>query len=172
MRLLWLALFLLFCSSLIQAESVYLSPEDFLSQTFGENVPAAQAFWFTKAHREAATRILGHAPAGARLRYWQENGRSVWIMDEIGKEYPITFGVVVNQQAIEQVRVLIYRESRGWEIRSAAFARQFLQAHLAAEQKLDRQIDGITGATLSVRAMQNVTRLALYLDQQINVATR
>ncbi|MCP4949490.1 MAG: FMN-binding protein [Aestuariibacter sp.] len=33
--------------------------------------------------------------------------------------------------------------------------------------KLDRQIDGITGATLSVRAVTRLARMALYLHSQI-----
>jgi hypothetical protein len=64
------------------------------------------------------------------------------------------------------LRVLIYRESRGWEVRHAFFTRQFDQAQLE-NGKLDRSIDGITGATLSVEALQRAARLALWLDQQL-----
>ena len=66
--------------------------------------------------RTAASNILGHAPAMLRMRYWQAGAKTAWIIDEIGKELPITFGVVVENDAIQVLRVLQFRESRGWEI--------------------------------------------------------
>jgi hypothetical protein len=64
------------------------------------------------------------------------------------------------------VTVLAFRESRGWEIRHPAFTQQFKDATLI-DNALDRHIDGVSGATLSVWAMTAVTRLALYLDTLI-----
>jgi Na+-translocating ferredoxin:NAD+ oxidoreductase RnfG subunit len=79
---------------------------------------------------------------------------------------PITVGVAVNNGAIERVKVLVYRESRGWEVKSPAFTAQFSGAKLDSEKRLDKQIDGISGATLSVRALSRLTRLALLFDRQ------
>lgn len=162
----WFGLFALFLSC-AQAESVYLAPDAFLQQAFADKTPAPEVFWFTKERREVMTQILGHSPSGARTRYWRVGERSAWILEEIGKEQPITFGVLVNGDKIERIAVLVYRESRGWEVRSDAFTRQFEQAKLTDTNKLSQPIDGITGATLSVRAMENVARLALYLHQQL-----
>jgi Na+-translocating ferredoxin:NAD+ oxidoreductase RnfG subunit len=39
---------------------------------------------------------------------------------------------------------------------------------LATDGYLSDSIDGITGATLSVRAVERVARLALWLDMQVN----
>ena len=97
------------------------------------------------------------------MRYWQSGDRSVWILNEIGKEQPITFGVVIQAGKIERVKVLAFRESRGGEIRHPAFTQQFKDATLVGKA-LDRHIDGVSGATLSVWAMTAVTRLALYLE--------
>ena len=63
------------------------------------------------------------------------------------------------------VRVLIYRESRGWEVKYPAFTDQFRGARLTSDGKLDQSIDGISGATLSVHALTRLARLALLLDQ-------
>jgi hypothetical protein len=63
------------------------------------------------------------------------------------------------------VRVLVYRESRGQEVRQSAFLKQFKEAKLAQGDRLDRQIDGIAGATLSVGAMERMARLALFFDR-------
>ncbi len=105
-----------------------------------------------------------------RLRYWGRDGRTAWILDEIGKEEPITTGIVVNGRAIEEVKVLIFRESRGWEVRHPFFTDQFKGARLGHDDQLDRHIDGISGATLSVRALKRLARVALFLHQHAEFA--
>ena len=91
-------------------------------------------------------------------------------MEEIGKERPITIGVVVVDDTIQSVSVLAFLESRGWEVRYPFFTDQFSGARLDETQQLSSHIDGITGATLSVRAVTNVARLALYLAEQTGVS--
>lgn len=148
------------------ARGEYQSNEDFLAETFHQQVPKSQVIWLKGDVKQAVKAILGHDYAGLRVRYWHQDDRSAWILEEIGKEQPITFGVVVNQDHIESIKVLTYRESRGYEVRYPAFTQQFQQAKLDGEV-LNKHIDGITGATLSVRAMIAIARLALYLDSQI-----
>ena len=92
----------------------------------------------------------------------------MWVLDEIGKELPITTGIIVNNGAIERVRVLVFRESRGWEVRHDFFTNQFKGAGMTKDGRLDRQIDGISGATLSVRAVEKLARVALLLDPRVN----
>jgi hypothetical protein len=38
---------------------------------------------------------------------------------------------------------------------------------LDAEHRLSDRVDGISGATLSVNALQNLARLALYFDRTV-----
>jgi hypothetical protein len=73
---------------------------------------------------------------------------------------------VINDSRIESVNVLIFRESRGWEVRYPFFTDQFSDATLEENNQLDRHIDGISGATLSVKAMEKMARLALLLHKQ------
>ena len=89
------------------------------------------------------------------------------ILDEIGKEKPITVGVIVETGKIQQLKVLSFRESRGWEVKHAFFTRQFDNIGINDKQQLDKPIDGISGATLSVRALKKIARIALYLEQQL-----
>lgn len=137
----------------------------FLGETLGPP-PAAETLWIVGDLQPAVRAILDHDYPAARVRYWRAGTRTVWVLDEIGKEMPITIGVAVNNGAVERVKVLVYRESRGWEVKSPAFTAQFSGARLAAGQNLDKQIDGISGATLSVRALSRLTRLALLFDRQ------
>jgi hypothetical protein len=89
----------------------------------------------------------------------------VWILDEIGKDRPITAGFVVNQGRLEEVRVLVFRESRGWEIKHGFFTRQFADLWLSTGDRLSGPIDNITGATLSVKAMTRMATAALLLHE-------
>ena len=50
------------------------------------------------------------------MRYWQSGSRTAWVLDEIGKEQPITTGIIVENGKILSVDVLAYRESRGAEV--------------------------------------------------------
>lgn len=144
------------------AESVYLAPPDFVAGAFAGAAPELRVLWLTPDIRAGAARILGHEPAQLRQKYWTDGHRTAWILEEIGKEDPITAGFVVADGRIEQARVLIFRESRGGEIRYPSFVAQFRGAALAADGRLDHEIDGISGATLSVNAMLRMSRLALY----------
>jgi hypothetical protein len=143
---------------------VYQEPGTFIAEVFG-SAPAAKVLWLTKDLQAQAAAILGHPPAQLRQRYWSEGPKSVWILEETGKEELITAGFVVVDGRIDHVRVLVYRESRGQEVRQSFFLRQFKNAKLAPGNHLDRDIDGIVGATLSVGAMERMARLALLFDR-------
>jgi hypothetical protein len=74
---------------------------------------------------------------------------------------------VVSGGRLERIKVLVFRESRGWEVRHPFFTDQFRETGLTGDLDLDRDIDGISGATLSVRALKKLSRLALYLHTRI-----
>ena len=146
----------------------YLSRDDFLALAFASGQPEMQTFWLTKSTRSEAEAAVGWAPFGLRTRYWSEGQRTAWILEEIGKERPITLGLVIEANKIERVEVLAFRESRGWEIRYPFFTQQFEGLSLADDGYLSDTIDGITGATLSVRAVERVSRFALWAHQRVN----
>jgi hypothetical protein len=103
-----------------------------------------------------------------RLRYWDDNTKRAWILEEIGRDKPITVGLITANGKILDVKVLIFRESRGWEVRYPFFTDQFKDTTLTAERNLDQKIDGISGATLSVNALTKLARLALFLDSYVD----
>jgi hypothetical protein len=157
---------LLLASAYAVADSPYQNPEEFLGEAFAGSPPAPKVVWLQGAVKETAREILGHAYHGIRIRYWGKDKRTAWVLEEIGKTQPITVGIVVDNTGLESIRVLAFRESRGWEVRYPFFTNQFSGIQLTADNRLDRSIDGISGATLSVRALKKLTRLALYLHQQ------
>jgi FMN-binding domain len=149
----------------------YLAPEEFLQQAFDGHTVRMNKVWIKGELKKTVTEILGHELNLLRLRYWELEGKTAWILEEIGKEEPFTMGFVVHANRIEQMEVLAFRESRGWEIRYPFFKDQFRGAGLRInENQLDREIDGITGATLSVTAATRLARLALVLHDFVQSA--
>ncbi len=163
-----LTLLIILSSFSIGARGVYQTDSEFLSETFNGKVPTSKVVWVKADVAQTLATILGHDYVGLRIRYWKNEVTSAWILEEIGKDKPITFGVVISEQKIVKMTVLAFRESRGDEIRYPAFTQQFDGAGLNS-LKLNRNIDGISGATLSVWAMTSVARMALYLDSFINL---
>ena len=159
------ALVLCLCTAGQASAEVYQMPEAFVAEVFG-TAPAPRVLWLSREMQAGAAAILGHPAANLRQRYWSDGAKSVWILEEVGKEELITAGFVVSQGRIDHARVLAYRESRGQEVRDPSFLKQFAGAGLDKGDHLDRGIDGISGATLSVHAMERMARLALYFDRR------
>ncbi len=162
-----LALFGLVAAMLVtpaRAE-VYLTPEKFLSEAFPEGAPPPKILWVTGALADQAAAALGHKASALRLRYWAKASRFAWILDEIGKTEAITAGFVIDEQKISSMRILEFRESRGGEVRHTFFTNQFIGLGLRENDRLTGTVDGISGATLSVRAVESMARLALVLTR-------
>lgn len=149
------------------AKGVYQSPEDFINEVFTNTPPTPERVIVKGEISKGIKSILNHRYKKIRIPYWRNGDRTVWILEKIGKELPITAGFVVSNNQIEQFRVLVFRESRGWEIRNAFFTRQFDGQQLSKKNKLSQPVDNITGATMSVNAMKKLSRMALYLHQQV-----
>ncbi len=149
------------------AVQVHQTPAGFIAETFPSGLAERKALWIAGDLKQETSAIMGHSLGLLRVRYWVEGRRTAWILEEIGKVEPITVGIVVEEGRIEQLKILIYRESRGWEVRYPFFTNQFAGAGADERGKgLDRRVEGISGATLSVNAVTRLARLALALDRE------
>lgn len=149
------------------ARGTYQQPDDFVAENFSASPPTAKALLLTKDLKQQIEHILQHKYKGRRIRYWQKNQKTLWILNEIGKKKPITTGIVIEDKKISHIKVLIFRESRGWEVKHTFFTKQFIDSSITDNNKLDRSIDGISGATLSVRALTKQARIALLLHNRV-----
>ncbi len=143
----------------------YKTTEVFLKENFTGKVPPAKYVWLRDDLKKKVNAILSHPYGKLRVRYWMSGNKSAWVLEEIGKEKPITTGIIVNNGKISKAEILAFRESRGWEVKYPFFLKQFSQASLKGNNQLDRNVDGITGATLSVRAVTKLARIALLLHK-------
>lgn len=149
---------------------VYLTPEEALRRL----IPEAETFReapirLSNSQKSRVERLLGTAVREETYPSWiaERAGLAMAhavLLNVVGKEQPITFLVVVGADgAVRGFEVLIYRESEGSEIRSGRFIRQFVGKTLAAPLKLGRDIEAISGATLSSRSTAYAVRKTLAL---------
>ncbi len=146
---------------------VYLTPDKFLADSFAGAAPPPKIIWLTGELAQQAEAVLGHKAAALRIRYWADGARSAWILDETGKTEAITAGFVIEDQKIARVQVLEFRESRGGEVRHPFFTNQFIGLSLQENDRLSEPVDGISGATLSVRAVETMAKFALLLARHV-----
>lgn len=166
------SILVLLCPVAGLAGGVYQEPDAFIAEIFSGSPPKASVLWLDKELKQDIAIILAHPYKGLRVRYWRDKDtegheRTAWVLEEIGKEKPITVGIVVRDGRIQQVKILVFRESRGWEVRHGFFTDQFSDAGLIEDHRLDTTVDNISGATLSVRAVTKLARIALLLDARI-----
>ena len=154
--------------ALVSAASVYETQAEFLSRAFINSPPEPNILWLSGERKTAVRQLLGHDYAALRMRYWCQAGRSAWILDEIGKELPITVGIIIENNYIKNLRVMTYRENRGGEVSTPSFTDQFINAGIEENNKLDVRIDGISGATLSVQSLTRLATMALFLHAESN----
>ena len=96
--------------------------------------------------------------------------RSAVIMNILGQHQPITFIVgILPDGEVDRVEIMVYRESRGSEVRRGAFLKQFEKKSLDDPIRVHDDIKNITGATISSRAVSDGVRLALWLHQRLLV---
>ncbi len=90
------------------------------------------------------------------------------VVNEIGKHRPITFVVGVTPDVkVKGVEIMVYREPKGGEVRMKGFLNQYRGKDLAEPILTGRDITNISGATLSVRAVNRGTKKALAIVQLV-----
>jgi hypothetical protein len=86
------------------------------------------------------------------------------IVEEIGKREPITVMVGVDKDGrAGEVALMVFRESRGAEVRGRRFTRQFKGKRLSDPIRVNQDILNYTGATFSSEAMARGVKKALAL---------
>lgn len=154
-------------SGVAKAEINQMSQKELLFRAFPSGGQDPQVLNLAPALQQQLEAVLGHPYDGKRIRYWRKEGTTAWVLDEIGKEEPITIGVVVSEGRISLLQVMTYREDHGAEVMRPGFVAQFDGMGLTAQGRLDRRIDGITGATMSVRSVAKVAKMALMLHKEV-----
>ena len=153
---------------------VYLTKKQALEIAFpGAEKIDKERQWLTDEQKLAIEKIALMKIEENRFTYYvgkkADKPTGYMVIDHIiGKSFPITFMTVLNVDGtVRDVEIMIYREPRGWEVRYPTFMSQFFGRNAQSDF---REINSITGATLSVRAITKGVKKAvaayqvLYLD--------
>ena len=164
---LFLLVFNLLFSFSASSEDVFLSKENFLKIAFEDDVPRRKGLRFKGEVKEIAQEIMGSNFKKIRMKYWRQDDKTAWILERIGKVKLITAGFIVENCRISSIHFLVYRETHGWEVKYPSFRDQFVGINMLDEFKLNKRIDGIAGATLSVNSVEKMARLALAMNSLV-----
>ena len=162
-----LSLFFIVFSYNASADDGLISKEQFIEKAFGKKEALKGKMRFKEEVKTTAQKIMGSKYKKVLMRYWIEGNRTAWILNRVGKVKPITAGFIIENCKVVSVHVLVYRETHGWEIKYPSFRDQFKGIGMHKKLKLDKDIDGISGATMSVSSMRIMTRLALAMNELV-----
>ena len=96
------------------------------------------------------------------------------VLDNVyGKSMPITFLVILNNAGkIIETRIIKYREAYGGSISNLSWLKQFTGKNANSSFKTGKDIDAISGATISVNALtRGIKKLVLlfpYIQKNVN----
>lgn len=151
-------------------EDVYLSPEEAAKLMFpkSERIRHEQ-LTLTPAQKQMIENQIGWSfPETTFDCFIGETKGNIdgWALTQntIGKHKPMTYMVGVDPQGeVVNVEVLVYRESRGSEVRTKRFNYQYEGKTLHDPIRINRDIINISGATMSVRSMSAGVKRVLVL---------
>jgi Na+-translocating ferredoxin:NAD+ oxidoreductase RnfG subunit len=157
---------------LARADQVYLREQDAPRALFGEGVSSARnTLELTPAELSELSRILGRKIEVRSYPYLEVSSNdpkrlvgSIFLIDVIGQNLPITFAVGVKADgSLQDIQVMVYREPHGDEIHERRFRAQFAGKKLQDPLLVGKDIDAISGATISSNSAAYAARKGLAL---------
>jgi len=156
------------------ADRVYLTVDQALVNAFpGDVIVERKVVWITEAQAAQVERRAG-SPLPRRVvkaylgRRAGELAGYAFVDDVIGKTEPITYMVTITPDAtVVRLDLLVFRETHGYEIERASWRDRFRGRRLGDGLRVGREIDKITGATLSCRAVTDGVRRLLALVEVV-----
>lgn len=144
---------------------VYLTKKEALKRAFPDaDEIIKKQFWLDDAARKKIGELCGQKIKDKRLVFYAsiKSGKIIgyMIIDHyIGKTLPITFMVVINTDGtVRDTAIMVYREPQGMEVRYKSFLKQFFGKKASSTF---RDVNSITGATISARSMIRGVRKAV-----------
>jgi hypothetical protein len=154
------------------AATVFMSVEQAQVMMFPGATFAADFRSLTPAQVAAVEKASDASVANPQLKAWRVSSGGWFLVDQvIGKHDYIPFAVALDEQgAVRDVEILEYREAYGGEVRNPQWRAQFTGKTRGSPLKLTKDIQNISGATLSSKHVTDgvrrliVTHALLFAD--------
>jgi Na+-translocating ferredoxin:NAD+ oxidoreductase RnfG subunit len=154
---------------------MYLSEADAPRAMFPESTASARkTLDLSDAEVAALSKSLGRRVDSRSYLYLDVKGDTgsvgfILILDVIGESQPITFAVGITRDgALRDIQVMAYREPQGEAIQEKRFRKQFVGKRSKDPITLDKDIDAISGATISSRSATLAARKGLLLAELLH----
>ena len=155
-------------------EDVYLNPEDAAKLMFPESDSIrSEVINITEEQKQLIVERIGwHFPESSFDCFIGETKGKIdgwaFVQHTIGKHKPMTYMVGVDPDGeVTNVEILVYRESRGSEVRKKRFNYQYQGKTIDDPIRINRDVINISGATMSVRSMSAGVKRALVLADEL-----
>ena len=167
------------CSEKPLRADPYLRPSDAPHAIFSESTGAEQReLVLTGAEAKVLGEWLGRRVdlvpyAYLEVRKDKEILGEIFVLDVIGQSRPITFAVGVGVDGrLRDIQVMVYREPQGEQIQEARFRRQFAGKKAEDPIAIGKDIDVISGASISSRSATYAAKKALLLAAIVQARLR
>jgi len=109
-------------------------------------------------HKKLILKKVGQEFYTSALYQWKlncpEGAYTAWVDNVMGRDLPITFAVIFDSLGrITQTTVLKYREDYGGEVQSTRWLKQFIGKKESDGWVAGKDVEGISGATISVHSL-------------------
>jgi electron transport complex protein RnfG len=159
-----------------RADTTYYTPRALLAEFFPKSERVTfHTFTIDPSLKLRLTQRLGYAPVKDRYTVFiatthgHVDGYAV-IDDEPGLHQPITFATRLSPRGVvERLEIMVYREPRGDEVRDARFRKQFEGKTAQDQLRLNRDIDAVSGATVSSASMAAGVRRSAILVEELAI---
>ncbi len=143
--------------------TVYLTLEQAQAQMLPGQKLTAVPLTLNAAQIDAIARDSGEKPLSPELKAWKGADGSWFLLDQVvGKHEFITYAVTLDPSgAVKDVEILDYRETFGAQVREAAWRAQFTGKRHGQSLKLGKDVQNISGATLSSKHVTDGVRRLL-----------
>ncbi|MEE8410178.1 MAG: FMN-binding protein [Myxococcota bacterium] len=152
-----------------RAQGVYFTTRSVLRQLFASSERVSYVVVETARVKTRLAGLLGYVPAKAKYTVFvartgdRIDGYAV-IDEEIGQHLPITFAVALAPDgSVRRTEVMAYHEAYGSDIRQERFRAQFVGKRVGDPVRVGRDIQAVSGATISSRSMAVAVRRAAAL---------
>ena len=146
--------------------------EELIFSTYGEDIQVD----FKKWNPPQEIKIYSEKKARSRFMFdhvyfWKISESNslvgVAILDNVlGKSLPITYLTCFNMDGqLINAHIVKYREDYGYEVGNRRWLNQFLGLNASSDYKVGKNIDGISGATISVNSVtRGINRSSIIVE--------
>jgi hypothetical protein len=157
-----------------RAETTYFTTRAVLGEFFPKSERVTyRTFALDGSTRARLRQRLGYVPAKDSYTIFVATTRGkvdgyAIVDDERGLHQPITFATKLSARGVvERLEIMVYREPRGEEVRDCRFRKQFEGKTAQDPLRLDRDIDAVSGATVSSASLATGVRRAAVLVEEL-----